>query len=157
MANNNKQVASSPSSDYLDEIFGTKQHPDSPASVLAIFTPKSKDFRKNTTSPVLTGNMPVYHSGSQVWNRKKENISQDSEANKEKKSTFQQRSEHPCPLSSSIYYGSQEDMYVKSSSAQVSESYPTFYKDENEDSLDGISTEDEGAATIKWWEGSLYY
>lgn len=59
------------------------------------------------------------------WYLKTENIPQDSEANKEKKSTFQQRSEHPCPLSSSIYYGSQEDMYVKSSSAQASESYPT--------------------------------
>ncbi|KAK1394237.1 hypothetical protein POM88_013293 [Heracleum sosnowskyi] len=157
MANNDKQVASSPSSDYLNEIFGTKQHPDSPASVLAIFSPKSKDSRKNTTSSVLTGNMPMYQSGSQAWNPKQENIPKDSEANKEKKSTFQQRSEHPCPLSSSIYYGSQEDMYIKSSSAQASKSYPTFNKDENEDNFKGMSTEDEGAATIKWWEGSLYY
>lgn len=157
MANNDKQVASSPSSDYLNEIFGTKQHPDSPASVLAIFSPKSKDSQKNTTSSVLTGHMPMYHSGSQAWNHKQENIPQDSKGNKEKKSTFQQRSEHPCPLSSSIYYGSQEDMYVKSSSAQASESYPTFNKDENEDNLKGMSTEDDGAATIKWWEGSLYY
>lgn len=157
MANNGKQVgSSSSSSDYLNEIFGIKQHPDSPASVLAILSPKSKDSRENTSS-VLSRHMPMYHSGSQVWNRKQENISVDRGANKENKSTFQQRSEHPCPLSSSIYYGSQEDMYVKSSSAPASKSHPSFYKDENEDSLEGVSTKDESAAAVKWWEGSLYY
>ncbi|KAL8115306.1 hypothetical protein AgCh_021958 [Apium graveolens] len=110
-----------------------KPHPDSPASVLALFSPNSKDSQNSTTSSVLTGQMRMYHTGTHAWNPKQENVLQDSEANIEKKSTFQQRSEHPCPLSLSIYYGSQEDMYVKSSSAQASESYPSFNKDENGD------------------------
>lgn len=36
---------------------------------------------------------------------------------------FQDRVE-PCPLSSSLYYGAQEDMYIKSSGAQSLGSLP---------------------------------
>lgn len=44
-------------------------------------------------------------------------------SNKGRRSIFQERAE-PCPLSSSIYYGGLEDMYIQSSSAQISQSYP---------------------------------
>lgn len=53
-----------------------------------------------------------------------DNVVKDSEGLiKERRSVFQERAE-PSPLSSSLYYGGQEDMYVKTSNAQTSGSYP---------------------------------
>lgn len=46
-----------------------------------------------------------------------------STSSKEKSSIFQERAE-PCPLSSSLYYGGQEDMYMKSSNPQTLASRP---------------------------------
>ncbi|XP_017232164.1 uncharacterized protein LOC108206394 [Daucus carota subsp. sativus] len=153
MANNEKQAASSPEN-LLDDFFGIKQHPDS-ASVLALLSSKPKD--SDTANSAPTRRMPMCLGGSQAWNRNQGSFPQDSGANKENKLTFPQESVHPSPLSSSIYYGSLEDMYVQSSSSQASKSYPTYYKYENGYRREGRSVEDEGAATIKWWEGSVYY
>lgn len=54
--------------------------------------------------------------------KKKEDVTNHI-SNKGRHSIFQERAE-PCPLSSSIYYGGLEDMYIQSSSAQISQSYP---------------------------------
>lgn len=75
-------------------------------------------------------------------------------SNKEGNSIFQERS-GPCPLSSSLYYGGQEDMYVLCSNVKNMESHHDFKKEGEQ----GDKHRDEShiASRGNWWEGSLYY
>ncbi|KAL8261743.1 hypothetical protein R6Q59_025792 [Mikania micrantha] len=68
-----------------------------------------------------------------------------------RRSIFQERIE-PCPLSSSIYYGGQEDMYVRSSMDFTSKSYAKFFIDE--DSKDDPNHL-QGATRGNWWQGQV--
>ncbi|MGI4421811.1 hypothetical protein ACR2V7_25510, partial [Klebsiella pneumoniae] len=67
---------------------------------------------------------------------------------------FQERAE-PCPLSSSLYYGGPEDMYIHSSSTPSLDSFPIFKKDAVEGDPNGSYLH--SASRGNWWQGSLYY
>ncbi|KAK9065840.1 hypothetical protein SSX86_015241 [Deinandra increscens subsp. villosa] len=71
--------------------------------------------------------------------------------NMERRSIFQERIE-PCPLSSSIYYGGQEDMYVRSSTDLTSKSYPKlFVEDDSKDDPNHLLSATRG----NWWQGQF--
>lgn len=156
---NNKQVGSSfpsTSSSFTADLFGAKESPSSSAGVFAsIFPPPSTASRRNFPSSEIIGPRPKHLSESQLWSTKQDNVVKDSEGLiEERRSVFQERAE-PSPLSSSLYYGGQEDMYVKTSNAQTSGSYPLFKKDGKEDNLSGNNSP--SASRGNWWQGSLYY
>ncbi|KAJ0792152.1 hypothetical protein HanOQP8_Chr01g0014151 [Helianthus annuus] len=75
-----------------------------------------------------------------------------SVTNMERRSIFQESVE-PSPLSSSLFYGGQEDMYVCSSSDPTSQSYSKFKKADGKDDPNHMDSASRG----NWWEGSLYY
>ncbi|KAL3530809.1 hypothetical protein ACH5RR_010131 [Cinchona calisaya] len=90
----------------------------------------------------------------------KEGTPEDFDKNKEgashyalnkERTVFQEKPE-PCPLSSSLYYGGLEDMYVQSSNGQ---SYSGFKKDGKDD--DQYGNNSHSASRGNWWQGSLYY
>uniref|UniRef100_A0A5B6ZHP4 Uncharacterized protein n=1 Tax=Davidia involucrata TaxID=16924 RepID=A0A5B6ZHP4_DAVIN len=152
-----KQVGSS---SFTADLFGAKEsvRPSSSTGIFAsIFPPPSTVVGRNSTISELTGS-----SGNQVWSTKQgtpDNIAKNSGGasnsipKKERSSIFQERAQ-PCPLSSSLYYGGQEDMYIHSSSTQSSGSNPIFKKDEGEDANGNYS---HSASRGNWWQGSLYY
>ncbi|KAI7726628.1 hypothetical protein M8C21_025202 [Ambrosia artemisiifolia] len=72
--------------------------------------------------------------------------------NMERRSVFQERVDSS-PLSSSLYYGGQEDMYVCSSSDPTSQSYSKFKKVDGKDDPNHMHSASRG----NWWQGSLYY
>ncbi|MFS7903336.1 hypothetical protein Hanom_Chr01g00022871 [Helianthus anomalus] len=75
-----------------------------------------------------------------------------SVTNMERRSIFQESVE-PSPLSSSLFYGGQEDMYVCSSSDPTSQTYSKFKKVDGKDDPNHMDSASRG----NWWEGSLYY
>ncbi|KAL2488968.1 Encodes a protein involved in salt tolerance [Forsythia ovata] len=153
---NKKRVGSS--SSFTDDLFGAKESSPSSAGIFSsIFQPPSSVGAKNCSSPELIRAMQNQLYESQTQNseihgnmiKNKETVT-NCVSNKERSSIFQERAE-PCPLSSSIYYGGQEDMYYQSSSAQKSASYPNYKKD------DPSGNNSHGASRGNWWQGSLYY
>ncbi|CAK9147418.1 unnamed protein product [Ilex paraguariensis] len=163
---NKKQVGSSKFSSFTTDLFGAKDSSSPPSSTgifASIFPPPSTVVGRNSSNSELIGYKQRQSSGSQAWNAKQgtaDYMTKNSEGasscayNKERSPIFQERVE-PCPLSSSLYYGGQEDMYVQSSSAQTSASYPPFKKDGAEDDPNGNSSYT--ASRGNWWQGSLYY
>ncbi|KAA8543813.1 hypothetical protein F0562_022010 [Nyssa sinensis] len=159
----NKKQASS--SSFTADLFGAKEtvRPSSSTGIFAsIFPPTSKVVGRNSTISDLTGSWLKQPPGNQVWSTKQgtpDNVVKNREGvsnstpKKESSSMFQERVD-TCPLSSSLYYGGQEDMYIHSSSTQSSGSDPTFKKDEGEDA-NGNNLQD--ASRGNWWQGSLYY
>ncbi|GFS39211.1 hypothetical protein Acr_00g0061650 [Actinidia rufa] len=65
---------------------------------------------------------------------------------------FQERAE-PCPLSSSLYYGGPEDMYIHSSSTPSLDSFPIFKKDAVEGDPNGSYLH--SASRGNWWQGKI--
>lgn len=152
----NKEKIGSPSS-FTNDLFGAKESAQLPASSAvtgifsSIFPPPSTVLRRNSSSEIV-GTRPGQSGVSQSWNR---GTTEDIYKNKERSSIFQGRAE-PCPLSSSIHYGGQEeDMYTKSSNSQTLGSQPDFKKDGEEDDQNGNNSH--GASRGNWWQGSLYY
>ncbi|KAK3004568.1 hypothetical protein RJ639_019359 [Escallonia herrerae] len=161
---NQKQVgSSSPPSSFTAELFGAKESPAPPSSAgifASIFPPPATVLGRKSISSQFKGHAQKQFTGWSTKQGTPDNVAKSSEGasnssfNKERSSIFQERVE-PCPLSSSLYYGGQEDMYVRSSSAQTSQSYPVFKKDGGEEDPDGNQLY--GASRGNWWQGSLYY
>ncbi|KAI5675085.1 hypothetical protein M9H77_06035 [Catharanthus roseus] len=155
----------SSSSSFTNDLFGAKESAQPPSSTAGIFSsifpPPSTVLGRNISSSDLMGSAQRHLPDSQIWNKgttgdlsmNREDASY-STSSKEKSSIFQERAE-PCPLSSSLYYGGQEDMYMKSSNPQTLASRPDFKKDGGEDDQNGNNSY--GASRGNWWEGSLYY
>ncbi|KAM7496492.1 hypothetical protein LguiA_020906 [Lonicera macranthoides] len=144
------------SSSFTADLFGSDKSPPSTGIFASIFPPPSTAMGRNYASSEFRGSMQKQPAGSQVFGCKQgtqDNVDKNIEgaSHKGRKSIFQERLD-PCPLSSSLYYGGQEDMYIKSSSAQTPESYPIFKKDGGED-----DDPNEKASRGNWWQGSLYY
>nr|XP_043637590.1 uncharacterized protein LOC122608560 [Erigeron canadensis] len=102
---------------------------------------------------------------SQVWSTvhgtsvenvaKNTAIANSGVMNTDRRSILQERIE-PCPLSSSIYYGGQEDMYIHASKDLTSKLYTKFSVEQ--DSKEGEESNHlQGATRGNWWQGSLYY
>ncbi|XP_076957721.1 uncharacterized protein LOC143633272 [Bidens hawaiensis] len=110
----------------------------------------------------LMGSAQKESSQSQVWTAthgtSAENVVKNSASvnsgvmSMERRSIFQERVV-PTPLSSSLYYGGQEDMYVCSSSGPVTQPYSKYKKVDGKDDPNHLHSASRG----NWWEGSLYY
>ncbi|KVI03637.1 uncharacterized protein LOC112512126 [Cynara cardunculus var. scolymus] len=154
---------SSSSSSFTAELFGDNNSQPSSTGVFAsIFPPPSMVLARNPNCSQFTGATQKETSESQVWTTthvtSAENVAKNTASanssimNMERRSIFQERVE-PSPLSSSLYYGGQEDMYVCSSSDPTSQSYPKFKKMEGKDDPNHLHSASRG----NWWQGSLYY
>ncbi|KAM7526402.1 hypothetical protein LguiA_016304 [Lonicera macranthoides] len=149
-----KQVGSS-SSSFTSDLFGSEDSSGSSPSTgifSSIFAPSPKVFGMESV-----GGHEVFEkkqdSPSSVWTIKPGGLDgsrQGESQNQQKResSVYYEEKVQPCHLSSSIYYGGQ-DNYSHPKSSQNS-GYSTFNKDGGED--------DSGAASRgNWWQGSLYY
>ncbi|KAJ9543453.1 hypothetical protein OSB04_023160 [Centaurea solstitialis] len=162
--NHHHHQSSSSSSSFTAQLFGDhdSRHPSSTGVFASIFPPPSTVLARNPNSSQFTGATQKEKSGSQVWTTthvtSAENVAKNTASanssimNMERRSIFQERVE-PSPLSSSLYYGGQEDMYVCSSSDHTSQSYPKFKKMEGKDDPNHLHSASRG----NWWQGSLYY
>ncbi|XP_076914095.1 uncharacterized protein LOC143572974 [Bidens hawaiensis] len=139
------------------QLFG---HDDSSTGIFASIFPPPSTMTGNLSCVLCSKPMQYEALDSQVWstvhgtsakNVAKNTVNANSGVmNMERRSIFQERIE-PCPLSSSIYYGGQEDMYVHSSTDLTSKSYTKFLI--NDDPKDDLQSATRG----NWWQGSLYY
>ncbi|XVF08186.1 hypothetical protein REPUB_Repub06bG0204500 [Reevesia pubescens] len=155
-----KGVGSSSSSSFTSELFGSKESPASSSTGIfgSIFPPPSKVLGRESPRPdVMTKRLD---SPNDPWNTKpgaSGNFSKGHEgedqsiANRDGSSIYQEQRLQPCHLSSSIYYGGQ-DVYSHPQSSQGSglNSVPVYKKDGGEDDSGKASRGD-------WWQESLYY
>ncbi|KAI8573957.1 hypothetical protein RHMOL_Rhmol01G0316400 [Rhododendron molle] len=155
---NKKQLGSSSS---VGDLLGSKKSPppSSGAGIFAsIFPPPPSVVRRNYSCSDLVGCLQEQSTKDEVWRTRQltAEITADKNegpksciTNKEKKSIFLERVE-TSPLSSSLYYGGQEDMYICSSSPKSSSAYP-FTKQGVED--DSYGSNSESACRGNWWQG----
>ncbi|CAN1770141.1 hypothetical protein LINPERHAP1_LOCUS11518 [Linum perenne] len=154
------QSPSSSSSSFTSELFGSKDSSFSSSSGIfgSIFAPSSKVLGRESLRPDMTGkedpaNQPwsTAKLGAPDYNSARSNEG-DSQNNsyRDMNSIYQDQRVQPCHLSSSIYYGGQDNVYHHPQSNQSTTSYSTFKKDGTED-------DSGGASRGNWWQGSLYY
>ncbi|XP_071934616.1 uncharacterized protein [Coffea arabica] len=163
-----KQVGSaSPSSSSISsfnhDLFGYKE--PAPTGIFSsIFPPPSSVMGRSGSTSELIECIQGHSARSQVWDKgTPENLAKNNKdeshcmSNKKRSSIFQERAE-PCPLSSSLYYGGQEDMYVQSSNAQSLGSYHginQFKKHWEEDDQNG--NDSHSASRGNWWQGTIMH
>ncbi|XP_065878349.1 uncharacterized protein [Euphorbia lathyris] len=154
--------SSSSSSSFTADLFGTKESPPPSSSTgifASIFPPPSKVLGRKSSTSQSWQKQP---SANQGWNTK-QGLPAAGPAipNKDRKSIFVEERVEPCHLSSSLYYGGQ-DNYSQPPNTQPSgsgpgsgSSYPIFKKDGGEDDPNGSNSNT--ASRGNWWQGSLYY
>ncbi|EEF41898.1 uncharacterized protein LOC8279825 [Ricinus communis] len=157
-----KKEGSSSSSSFTADLFGTKESPPSSSTGIfaSIFPPPSKVLGRKSSGSEVIGSWQRQSSENQGWNTKRGAPAMSSEAasynmpNKDRNSTLMEERGEPCHLSSSLYYGGQ-DNYSQPPSSRNSGSYPIFKKDGVDDDPNGNNSN--GASRGNWWQGSLYY
>ncbi|XP_039047594.1 uncharacterized protein LOC120188151 [Hibiscus syriacus] len=147
-----KGTKSSSSVSPFADLFGPKVSPSSTSNILeSIFPPppkvprgqylvtKKKDSPYETlkTKPGDSGNPSKGHEGAF-----------QSAANEEVDSIYPQQCVNPCSLSSSIFYGGQDECPIPQ--AYRGTGINSMFKDDEED-------DKEYATRGDWWQGSLYY
>ncbi|KAK9055537.1 hypothetical protein SSX86_026621 [Deinandra increscens subsp. villosa] len=147
-----EEANSCSSSSFITELFGSKEpSPSSSSSIFySIFSAPSKPYRKEYSS--------FYEKSMKKFDSTIKRDSLDDEGKSEKAkiddtSAFNQQevSQPPCQLSSSIYYGGQDIVYVNPHITKNTPRHSTLYnknKDEDDDGLGAIGN---------WWQGSVYY
>nr|XP_011466517.1 PREDICTED: uncharacterized protein LOC101305189 [Fragaria vesca subsp. vesca] len=152
-----KPAESSSSSSFTSELFGSKDSSSSSSSGIfgAIFAPplnspkvlSRESLRSELTRKKYT-DQPLHFNSTQPGDYSNgKAVEGQSTQIKDSSHYYDQRSQQPCHLSSSIYYGGQ-DIYHQPQNSQ--DSYNSTYK------KDG--TDDDGTACRgNWWQGSLYY
>ncbi|KDP42186.1 hypothetical protein JCGZ_02916 [Jatropha curcas] len=157
-----KHSSSSSSSSFTADLFGTKEPPPTSTGIFAsIFPPPSKVLGKKPSGTEMIGTWQKQSSGNHGWNTKQGAPAMTSEAakhnmhNKDRNSIFMEERAEPCHLSSSLYYGGQDNYSQHPNSHNISGSYPLFNKDGEEDDPNGNNSN--GASRGNWWQGSLYY
>ncbi|EFH56087.1 hypothetical protein ARALYDRAFT_321676 [Arabidopsis lyrata subsp. lyrata] len=140
---NKKSVSgsSSSSSSSLDHIFGPRVSSSSSSSTTGLF---QSIFPLPST--VMQANSASRNEAAkyQTTNFGIPNERGERSKNKERKSYQSEETQPPCNLSSSIYYGGQ-DNYSSSTTN------PDAYK------KDGEEGDSESASRGNWWEGSFNY
>ncbi|XP_010558345.1 PREDICTED: uncharacterized protein LOC104827030 [Tarenaya hassleriana] len=152
------------SSSLTSELFGSRENSSSSSTsgiFESIFAPPSKALGRESLRPeTVTGgwSKPV-ESSNEAWNNKAADtgvtgrrIRGDEKlglANEGMGSIYQEQRVQPCHLSSSIYYGGQDD-YAQPQSVSDSSMYSTYKKD-------GVEDDSGSASRGNWWQGSLYY
>ncbi|KAF5744559.1 hypothetical protein HS088_TW07G00132 [Tripterygium wilfordii] len=142
------------SSSFTTDCFGTKEPKSSSKGTFAtMFPPPSVVLGKKSSSSEIIGCWERKSSINQWWINN-QGTANCNIPNKGRILIFQEEKVEPCHLSSSLYYGGQ-DNYTHSSNNQSNGSYPTFKKDGGEGDSNGNSAGD--ASRGNWWQGSLYY
>ncbi|XP_021604767.1 uncharacterized protein LOC110609483 isoform X2 [Manihot esculenta] len=126
-----RKEGSSSSSSFTAELFGTKDSPPSSSTGIfaSIFPPPATVLGRKSSSSEVIGSWQKQPFGNQAWNTKHGAPAATSEAasynmpNKDKNSIFMEEKAEPCHLSSSLYYGGQ-DNYSQPPSSHISGSYP---------------------------------
>ncbi|WCJ20433.1 hypothetical protein M5689_002665 [Euphorbia peplus] len=157
-----ESISSSSSSSFTADLFGTKEStpPSSSSSGIfaSIFPPPSKVLgRKSSSSHQgIIGGGGSWQKQSSGNNPKQGLPGLGGNPNKDRKSIFVEERVEPCNLSSSLYYGGQ-DNYSQPPTAHGSGSgsYPILKKDGGEDDPNGSNSNT--ASRGNWWQGSLYY
>ncbi|WMV35934.1 hypothetical protein MTR67_029319 [Solanum verrucosum] len=123
----------------------------------SIFPPPSKVMGRKASAAELMQSLEKQSSGCRAWNKsatayvtKNKQGAGHCRSSKEHESLFQDRGE-TCPLSSSLLYGGQEDMYIKSSDAHKTLSYPSYKKEGGE--YDSSGSNQYSASRGNWWQG----
>ncbi|XP_047332158.1 uncharacterized protein LOC124935778 [Impatiens glandulifera] len=142
-----------------DDLFGSKDSISNSSSsgiFDSLFPPPSTAGRRNFSGSEVLGSMQkqswstgsgIADNGNKNWKGGSNNRSNETVV--ERNSNFQQKVE-PCPLSSSLYYGGQEDMYGTLSNQTVIMKKTMTENDPNENNSND-------ASRGNWWQGSLYY
>ncbi|XP_044504685.1 uncharacterized protein LOC123224955 [Mangifera indica] len=150
------------SSYFTADLFGTKESPPPSSSGIfaSILSPPSMVVGRNASNSELMGSWQKQHQGNKDWISTKKGTAAQSTGgatcnilNKNKSSIVQEGIPEPCHLSSSLYYGGQ-DNYSNLPSSHAAGSYPAHKKGGEEDDPNGNS---HGASRGNWWQGSLYY
>ncbi|KAK3408811.1 uncharacterized protein LOC104421701 [Eucalyptus grandis] len=155
-------------SNSLDHLFGPKDSfSPSSGSFGSIFPPPSTVLGRtnnHSRSETFMGSPRNPDSGNQASGCKYENpgastgqsfkVDGNNATSKAKSVIYQSEAAEPCYLSSSIYYGGQEN-YSPRTTARTAESHSTFKKDGVEDESNGSNLD--SASRGNWWQGSLYY
>ncbi|XP_048139721.1 uncharacterized protein LOC115738243 [Rhodamnia argentea] len=171
MENSRRQVGKSSSpnntthaSDSLDHLFGPKDSftPSSggfgsifppPSTVLGRINShsRSETFMVSPRNPD-TGNQAGSCKYENPGGSKGQSFKGDGNnaTSKAKSAIYQNETAEPCYLSSSIYYGGQENY-----SPRTTESHSAFKKDGVDDESNGNNSD--SASRGNWWQGSLYY
>ncbi|XP_052311936.1 uncharacterized protein LOC7478740 isoform X1 [Populus trichocarpa] len=157
----NKQGAcfSSSSSSFTADLFGTTESaPVSSAGIFAsMFPPPSTVVGRKSSGSEVTGSWQKQSYGNQAWYPKQGSPANSQAASysmpdKDRNSVIQEERVEPCHLSSSLYYGGQEN-YSQSPSTQMAGSYPIFKKDGGEDDPNGSNPH--SASRGNWWQGIM--
>ncbi|XP_050250635.1 uncharacterized protein LOC126697607 isoform X1 [Quercus robur] len=142
-----KKVGGSSSSRSLDHLFGPKD-PSSASSTGvfgSIFPPPSTQLGRDSFQN--QGGSGKYGNPDNIA----QSVKDESAGIGTRNSPYQNEPMEPCYLSSSIYYGGQENYSPRAGST---ESQKTFRKDGGEDDSNNNAN---SASRGNWWQGSLYY
>ncbi|PHT46728.1 hypothetical protein CQW23_15886 [Capsicum baccatum] len=151
---NKKQLASSDVSGSTKQSYRVSSN--STGIFSSIFPPPSKVMGRKASAAELIQSLEKQSSGCRAWNKsapggatKYREGGGHFTPSKEHESLFQYRGE--CPLSSSLFYGGQEDMYIKSSDAQKTVPYASYKKEGGE--YDSSGNNQHSASRGNWWQG----
>ncbi|KAL4620996.1 uncharacterized protein LOC142638189 isoform X2 [Castanea sativa] len=141
-----KVGGSSSSSRSLDHLFGPKDPSSASSTGIfgSIFPPPStlgRDSFHNQGGSGKYGNPDIIA----------QSVKDESAGIGTRNSPYQNETMEPCYLSSSIYYGGQENYSPRTGST---ESQKIFKKDGGEDDSNNNAN---SASRGNWWQGSLYY
>ncbi|KAI3427698.1 uncharacterized protein J3R85_009269 [Psidium guajava] len=174
MENSRRQVGNSSSSsspnnntnasNSLDHLFGPKDSfSPSSGSFASIFPPPSTaigGIDNHSRSETFMGSPRNPNTGYQAGSCKYGNPGAskgqsfkgdgNNATSKAKSAVYQNETTEPCYLSSSIYYGGQENY-----SPRTAESHSAFKKDGVDD--ESNESNSDSASRGNWWQGSLYY
>ncbi|KAG6436216.1 hypothetical protein SASPL_101101 [Salvia splendens] len=148
------------SSSFTNDLFGsTDSYPNSAANGIfsSIFAAPSAVAERNHSTSESNANEHKLQLGyTEVRGDVIKGKEDESNciSSKEMNSIFQERS-GPSPLSSSLYYGAKEDMYVNSPGPLTSGPNTDYKKDGGVNDPSGNNST--GASRGNWWQGSLYY
>ncbi|KAI3750116.1 hypothetical protein L2E82_20741 [Cichorium intybus] len=142
----NSQSPSSPpppstSSSFTNQLFGDNDSQQSSTGIFASIFPSPSTVARNPSFLQLTH--PIQ---CQTINGTSANAN-SGVVNMDKRSIFQERIE-PYPLSSSIYYGGQEDMYIRSSNDLTSKSCTKVEEDQDGVGLPSPEIQDGGNGSL---------
>ncbi|KAJ8747363.1 hypothetical protein K2173_011084 [Erythroxylum novogranatense] len=139
-------------SSSLDHLFGPK--PSSSSTSSSSSSSSAEIFGSIFSPPSTVMGRSRGIVGNQVDSSNYENKGESSSGSvkNETSSVYQNESVEPSYLSSSIYYGGQENYSPRTKN---SESDKVLKKDGGDDDPNGNGSN--GASRGNWWQGSLYY
>ncbi|XP_010553267.1 PREDICTED: uncharacterized protein LOC104823400 [Tarenaya hassleriana] len=143
------------------ELFGSREYHSPSAGIFAsLFAPPHKGLGTESVRPYWNLPTPEYSKEESYVEKNTPNSgytygSNEGEykgtADKETKWFYEeQRMQHPCNLSSSIYYGGQDILPLPRTDASASGVLPSGRNNSGEDDGECVSRGN-------WWKGSLYY